>query len=39
MVAVAPAAQADAIVAWLRRRQPAWIIGQVRRGARGVSFV
>jgi phosphoribosylformylglycinamidine cyclo-ligase len=40
MVAVAPPADADAIVAWLRRRrQPAWIIGEVQRGDRGVSFV
>ena len=40
MVAIVPRAQADAVVAWLRRRQqPAWKVGEVKRGARGVSFV
>jgi phosphoribosylformylglycinamidine cyclo-ligase len=40
MVAVVTPADADAAVAWLRRRQqPAWIIGEVKRGNRGVSFV
>jgi phosphoribosylformylglycinamidine cyclo-ligase len=40
MVAVATRPQAEAVVAWLRRRrQPAWVIGEVRRGTRGVTFV
>jgi len=40
MVAVAAAGQADAIVKHLRsRRQRAFIIGEMSRGARGVTFV
>jgi phosphoribosylformylglycinamidine cyclo-ligase len=40
MVAVVAPTDADRAVAWLRRRrQPAWIIGEVKRGNRGVSFV
>jgi phosphoribosylformylglycinamidine cyclo-ligase len=40
MVAIATRPQADAVVSWLRRRrQPAWIIGEIKRGARGVTFV
>jgi len=40
MVAVVTPADADAAVAWLRRRQnPAWIIGEVKHGDRGVSLV
>jgi phosphoribosylformylglycinamidine cyclo-ligase len=40
MVAVVARAQADAATVWLRRRrQPSWIIGEIQRGARGVTFV
>jgi len=40
MAAIVAPREADAAVAWLRRRrQPAWIIGEVKRGSRGVSFV
>lgn len=40
MVAIVTRPQADAVVSWLRRRrQPAWIIGEIKRGARGVTFV
>ncbi len=39
MVAVAAPDQADAIVSFLkRRRQPAYIIGSLERGARGVTY-
>jgi phosphoribosylformylglycinamidine cyclo-ligase len=40
MIAVLGADQADAALAWLRRRhQKAYLIGEVGRGARGVSIV
>jgi phosphoribosylformylglycinamidine cyclo-ligase len=40
MVAVIAAADAERAVAFLRRRrQPAFIIGELHKGARGVSFV
>jgi phosphoribosylformylglycinamidine cyclo-ligase len=40
MVAIVGARHADATLAFLkRRRQPASIIGEIRRGARGVTFV
>jgi len=40
MIAIAPRASADAIVRYLRRRKlPAFVIGTVIRGARGVKFV
>jgi len=40
MVAVVTRAEADAVVTWLRRRrQPAQIIGEVKRGPRGVTFI
>jgi phosphoribosylformylglycinamidine cyclo-ligase len=40
MIAVASPERADAITAYLKlRRQPAWIIGSLTRGARGVTFV
>jgi len=40
MIAVVTRSQADAIVSWLsRRRQPAWIIGEIKRGTRGVTLV
>jgi phosphoribosylformylglycinamidine cyclo-ligase len=39
MVAIAPAVQADAVVKHLRsRRQRAFIIGELSRGARGVTI-
>ena len=39
MVAIAPAAQADSVIAHMRRRgRAAFLIGEVRRGERGVSF-
>ena len=39
MVAVVRREDADRMAAWLRRRgQPAYIVGEVRRGERGVSF-
>jgi phosphoribosylformylglycinamidine cyclo-ligase len=40
MIAVLGADQADAALAWMhRRRQRAYLIGEVRRGARGVTIV
>jgi phosphoribosylformylglycinamidine cyclo-ligase len=40
MVAIVDAADADPLVSWLRRRrQTAFIIGEVRRGTRAVKFV
>jgi phosphoribosylformylglycinamidine cyclo-ligase len=40
MVAVVGAGEADTVAAHLtRNRQPAWIIGELVRGKRGVSFV
>jgi phosphoribosylformylglycinamidine cyclo-ligase len=40
MVAIVDAADADPVVSWLRRRrQAAFIIGEVRRGTRAVKFV
>jgi phosphoribosylformylglycinamidine cyclo-ligase len=40
MIAVTPAAQADHLLAHLvkRRKQPAWIVGKLVRGSRGVSY-
>jgi phosphoribosylformylglycinamidine cyclo-ligase len=39
MIAVVPAAEADRVVTHLRRRrQPAYVIGELRRGNRGVIF-
>jgi phosphoribosylformylglycinamidine cyclo-ligase len=40
MIAVVARDQADDVVAYLRRsRQPAYVVGELRRGERGVSFV
>jgi len=40
MLATVRRGDADAMVAWLRRRkQPAYIVGEIRRGERGVSFI
>jgi phosphoribosylformylglycinamidine cyclo-ligase len=40
MLAVVTRTEADAVVAWLRRRrQPAQIIGEIKRAPRGVTFV
>lgn len=40
MIAIVAAREADATIALLkRRRQPANVIGEIRRGARGVTFV
>lgn len=40
MIAVIAPDRADAALAWLKaRKQPAWIIGTVARGARGATFV
>jgi phosphoribosylformylglycinamidine cyclo-ligase len=40
MVAVARPDEADSVITWLRRsRQLAYVIGELKRGERGVSFV
>jgi phosphoribosylformylglycinamidine cyclo-ligase len=40
MIAVVPGSKADAVVALLRRlRTPAYLVGEVRRGKRGATFL
>jgi len=40
MIAIVPAREADRVIGHLRRlRQPSYLVGEVVRGERGVSFV